>query len=99
MGEWPAIFTQSKGLEMTQQEIDFDKPIPPCDPNVEPQDVPRLSRQSKKILERLMWGPATNSDLGLIAQRFGARIHDLRKAGYRIKKTPIGDGLVKYELE
>jgi hypothetical protein len=57
-----------------------------ADPKVRgTEEEPRLSRQCQAILARLKEGPASNSDLMRIAQRFGARIHDLRGAGYAIE--------------
>ena len=47
----------------------------------------RLSKQQQAILARLRVGPATNLELIQIAQRFSARIHELRTAGYRIERT------------
>jgi hypothetical protein len=52
------------------------------------------------VLERLQAGPATNMDLIPISTRFSARIHELRKHGYRIdteKNTP-SRGLTTYTL-
>lgn len=45
---------------------------------------PRLGRQQKAILEALRVGPVTNTELLGIGMRFGARIQELRKAGYEI---------------
>jgi hypothetical protein len=61
--------------------------LPPTDPNVDPQDVERLSRQCAAILERLRRGPATNVELVRIALNHTARISDLRKHGHDIRVT------------
>lgn len=60
----------------------------------------RFSRQQTELIERLKRGPATNAELIRIAQRFGARFHELRKRGYRIeeKHRDHKTGLVTYEL-
>lgn len=87
-----------------QLALDLDKPEPavihPVDPNVESEPA-RLSRQSSAILERLRRGPATNTELIVMAQRFGARLHDLRKAGYQISTNLIDteNGIYLYTLE
>jgi hypothetical protein len=76
--------------------------IPPQDPKVRgTEEEPRLTRQSLAILARLREGPASNSDLVLIAQRFGARVHDLREAGYPITilSRDRASGVTVYALE
>ena len=45
---------------------------------------PRLSKQAQAVLARLEQGPASNIELIPISTRFGARVYDLRKAGYII---------------
>ena len=61
---------------------------------------PRLGRQQRAILERLRRGPATNTELSQIAQRFSARIGELRDAGYDIRRTHDDHerGVYVYEL-
>ena len=61
---------------------------------------PRLGRQQWAILERLRRGPTTNTELSQIAQRFSARIGELRDAGYNIQRTYDDDrrGVYVYEL-
>jgi hypothetical protein len=62
---------------------------------------PRLAGHKAKIIERLTAGPATNGELSRIGGlRFGARLKELRDAGFTIK-TSIRNhdtGLVVYEL-
>lgn len=74
--------------------------IPPVDTHLVEEEKPRLSRQSEQILALLEDGPATNVQLMQVAQRFGARIHDLRHAGYdvRIESRNRATGLVTYTL-
>ena len=69
-------------------------------PTVPDAAKPRLGRQQQAILDRLRKGPATNNDLCQIAQRFSARIEELRKAGYDIRRTHDDDrrGVYIYEL-
>jgi hypothetical protein len=60
------------------------KEVPVADPHVTAEEKPRLSRQSAQILAALRSGPKSNSELMAIAQRFGARLFDLRQAGYTV---------------
>lgn len=78
----------------------FDPPIPPVDPNVNPIDAPRLSRQAETILGLLRDGPKLNTELAAVSHRFGGRIHDLRRAGFKIVTVPLADGTgrVTYRL-
>lgn len=56
--------------------------IPPKDPNVKPDSVPRLSRQSKAVLLALRGGDQVPArTLSQITHRFGGRVYDLRQAG------------------
>lgn len=74
--------------------------IPTTDPNLWDIDIPRLSRQSEEVLSALRTGAKTNMELAAISHRFGARICDLRKAGYNIATIPLRDGTgrVTYRL-
>jgi hypothetical protein len=65
-----------------QPAIEFNSTVPD-------EARPRLNNQHRSILARLSQGPATNSDLVKIAQRFGARIAELRAAGFHIDKRAI----------
>lgn len=77
--------------------------IPCADPHVVPIEAKRLTRQSQQVLDALRAAPArtcTNMELAKITPRFGARIHDCRKAGYRIEilSRDHASGLVWYAL-
>jgi hypothetical protein len=63
--------------------------------------APRLGRQQTAILARLRQGPALNIELAHIGIRYSARIEELRKAGYDIRKCMMSDerGIFKYWLE
>lgn len=65
-----------------------------------PAEARRLSAQAQSILERLQRGRASNADLSAIAQRFGARLFDLRRAGYRVEivERDRDTGITVYEL-
>lgn len=80
---------------MTQRELVF----PPTDRKVHPEDAPRLSGQSLKILERLKIGPATNIELYEICLRPGARVFDLKAAGWNIKSRRNPGGTWTYWIE
>lgn len=64
-----------------------------------PADV---ANQRARIVERLRKGPASNLELATtIGLRFGARLRELRQAGYRIRSVCVSheDGRWKYVLE
>jgi hypothetical protein len=63
-----------------------------------PSDVPRISEQARKILERLREGPATNIELQEIALRYSARLHELKKCGVlTFEKVNVCGGVWRYE--
>ena len=72
--------------------------IDTVDPNIEPEDKPRLSRQCTRILGRLQSGPATNIELNEICFRYSARLHDLKKAGFVYGKEKVEKGVWRYWL-
>lgn len=73
--------------------------VPAADPSVLDSDRPRLSVACVRILERLKHGPATNLQLeNFGGQRFGARLHDLRKAGVIWKREHVEGAVWRYEL-
>ncbi len=61
--------------------------------------APRITGQRLKILERLREGPATNMELNAICFRYGARIHELRGLGFKIKTVQEKAGVFRFELE
>lgn len=81
----------------TQNLLDFDR-VQPVDPHVPAEDVPRLTKQALAILARLRRGPATNVELSAIGLRFGARLMDMRRAGYEIESVRGAGGLWTYSL-
>jgi len=69
-----------------------------CGPRVvEPKRERRLS-QKQRILERLRHGPATNHELNAIGFRYGARVKELRDAGYKVTSEDLGGGLWRFTL-
>ena len=77
----------------------YDEPTPvPLNSTVPPEEAPRLSRQHETILARLREGPATNAELGRIAQRFSARLNEIAAAGIPWTKRCIKPGLYEYRL-
>jgi hypothetical protein len=86
---------------MTQQlSLTLNDPIiPVVDPHVTPEEMPRLSRQSQLILDRLRCGPARNTELVEIAVRYGARLLDLRRSGFVITtELDRASGVAVYRL-
>lgn len=65
---------------------------------VDPRDKERLGKQQLAVLNRLEQGPATNMDLVEITHRFGARIKELRDAGFCIDKERGDGGIWIYTL-
>lgn len=81
----------------------FDRPREgpasiPLNSTVEEQDAPRLSRQQQAILAALREGPKTNIELGKIAQRFSARLREIKRAGHPWLRKNIGPGVNEYRL-
>ncbi len=72
---------------ITQKQFELDPPA-------------RISKQGRAILARLQAGEVTNVELARIAIRYSARIHELRKAGYRIElvKQDRESGVCVYRL-
>lgn len=81
------------------ETFDRQRLVQPCDVNVEPEDVQRLTGQNAAILARLRRGPATNDELIQISRKYTGRISDLRKAGYTINCTRGRGGLNTYTLQ
>ena len=78
----------------------FDRPasVPFRDPSLSDAEKVRLTPQALKIAAVLREGPATNLELGMISQRFGARLHDLKRAGFHWSKTTVKAGVYRYEM-
>lgn len=53
---------------------------------MEPVELARLNRQCQRIAQRLMAGPATNTELAQLALKYTSRISDLRDLGWDIRK-------------
>lgn len=70
----------------------------PLNSSVPEHERVRLSTQHEAILARLRQGPATNLELGLIAQRFTARLHELAKAGHPWRRECVRAGVYRYIL-
>lgn len=85
-----------------QEQFDWDayNRVEPADPMIDPADKVRVTKAAHRILEMLREGPKTNVEMATVTPRYGARIHDLRKAGYQIVKArvPGGHGVFQYRL-
>jgi hypothetical protein len=88
-------------MPVEQLSLTLTEPIIPVVDisHVTPEEMPRLSRQMRVILDRLKRGDAvSNWDLAKIAIRYSARIHQLREVGYVIKTDKRAGSLVLYTL-
>src|SRR3990172_3003858 len=67
---------------------------------VDPVKARRLRRSALRILGQLQTGPATNLELQTVGGlRYGARLHELRQAGHRIRTDEDkARGIVTYTL-
>jgi hypothetical protein len=84
------------------------EPIPPVqDQRVSPADRPRLKGHNAKVLERLRWGAATNTELALLlgpAAAWRTRVSDVRlwlqrHTGETIVAEERKRGLWMYRIE
>jgi hypothetical protein len=77
---------------------EYERQPVPLNSSVPEHERARLSPQHDAILARLRQGPATNLELEAIAHRFGARLHELKRAGHEIKRECVESGVYRYEL-
>ena len=82
---------------MTQPTLFDDLYREPRVPPPAPEPA-RFPGQRGEILARLQRGPATNVELSKIGLRFGARLKELRDAGYQIVIVSDVGGVVTYAL-
>ena len=54
--------------------------------------------QRGRVLARLQEGPATSADLNALCYRYGARILELRRAGYKILTARTSSEMFVYTL-
>jgi hypothetical protein len=87
---------------MTQAVMDFSAPAPPTVYQAHAAEcaaeLARHDGSRERVLARLQQGEATNLELAAICLRFGARILELRRAGYPITAEPAGRGVWLYRL-
>ncbi len=74
--------------------------LTPTDPNVHPNEIPRMSAQNRAVLDALRQRMISNYDLAKIALNYTGRISDLRKYGYDIqaRRDDFISGKVLYTL-
>jgi hypothetical protein len=65
----------------------------------DPEERARRTSAKERVLARLRLGPATNIQLNELCYRYGARILELRRAGYDIETRPIEAGVYQYTLK
>lgn len=76
----------------------FDTPRVGLNPTVAEEDAPRLSAQHVALADALRDGPKTNIQLIMISHRFGARLHELKGAGFLWTRRPLGNGVHEYRM-
>jgi len=79
----------------------FDQPAPTVaflDPSLPEEEKPRLSPQHQAIADALRSGPKTNLELNMIAHRYGARLHELKAAGFLWTKRTLKAGVYEYRM-
>jgi hypothetical protein len=84
--------------QLTGRDAYDVQPDVPLNSSVPDHERPRLSAQHSVLLDALRDGPKTNLQLGMICQRFGARVHELRRAGHQIERETIEAGIYRYTL-
>jgi hypothetical protein len=69
-------------------------------PSVPQEDIPRLSRQCVRLLDRLSVGPMTNVEAvtELRILNLTGRVSELRQAGYDVKAPRGAEGVWTYTL-
>jgi hypothetical protein len=85
---------------MTQRTLfDTDAPPPPPRPPVPAAEEARRENNRQRVLDALLAGPCTGTDLATIAgHRFGARVEELRRLGWRIDAERVANGVFRYSL-
>ena len=85
---------------MTQPALDFTAPVTPYQQHAaeERQEAHRRASAKARVLARLQQGPATNEELNAICYRYGARLLELRRAGWPIDTEPLCAGVFVYRL-
>ncbi len=75
--------------------------LTPTDPNIHFDEIPRLSKQNREVLDFLRrQGMVSNRELSAIALNYTGRISDLKKHGYDIqaRRDDFISGKVYYTL-
>jgi hypothetical protein len=89
---------QGSLFDTTPQQVNpYGRPVE-LNATVDDRDRARLSRQCLALLARLRQGPATNVELSAVAMRFGARLEELRRAGFCIEAKRGDGGVFTYRL-
>lgn len=79
----------------------FNAPAPQPKPDLLPpaERARRLNSRDQVLAYLQLHGSATGEDLNRICFRYGARLQELRQAGYRITTEAVRGGLFRYRLE
>jgi hypothetical protein len=85
---------------MTQRTLfDTGPDPPPPRPRAESSEEVRRDSNRARVLDALMAGPRTGTELATIAgHRFGARVEELRRLGWKIDAERIANGVFRYTL-
>ena len=86
------------GPRTGRQEYDEPHAPVPLNASVPEHEAPRLSTQHAAIMDALRDGPKTNLQLRLIADRFGARLEEMKRAGIAWDKRCVKPGVYEYRL-
>ena len=58
-----------------------------------------MKLENKKVLRRLVKGPATNTELERMSRKFSIRVMELREEeGIAIDEKDLGFGIIEYKL-
>lgn len=68
------------------------------DPSLPADDAGRVGTFRRRIADRLREGPATNLELSAICNRYGARLLELKRAGFLWKLERVGPGVNRYTM-
>lgn len=72
--------------------------VPIRDPTFPAAEHPRAKRLHKLLAARHREGPATTHELAAVCLRFGARLHEMKRAGFLWTCEQVGPGTFRYRM-